>query len=82
MKLVQEEDLNSSESPRLLELSESGGEKHPAKIPAKDLATAETGFRWVETVEEVLSSEEAKLGEGGALPGVVRWSELDRRRGA
>lgn len=59
MKLVQEEDLNSSESPRLLELSESGGEKHPAKIPAKDLATAETEFRWAETVEEVLNSEEA-----------------------
>jgi len=80
MELVLEEDLNSSESPMLLEMSDSGGEKHAANIPAKDLAAAATGFWRPETVE-VLSSEEAYPGEGGTLPGVLLWSEPDRRRG-
>jgi len=80
MELVLEEDLNSSESPMLLELSDSGGDMHAANIPVKNLAAAETGFWRAETVE-VLSSEEAYPGEGGTLPGVLLGSELDRRRG-
>lgn len=58
MKSLLEEDLNSSESPRLLELWDSGGAKQAVNIPAKDLAAAETVFRWVPAVE-VLKSEEA-----------------------
>lgn len=57
-ELVLEEDLNSSESPRLLELSDSGGAKHAANIPVKDLAAATTGF-WRSEIVEVLSSDEA-----------------------